>query len=131
MQLAPYLFFDGTCEAALGVYAKIFGARTTLTRLGEGPNADDVPPDRRDRVLHSTLTSPDLTLMAADTDHVYGEAHRVSLSLAMRDTEEGRRVFEALSQGGRVMTPYAKQFWGATFGACVDRFGVYWMVNAG
>jgi len=27
--------------------------------------------------------------------------------------------------------PYAKQFWGASFGMLTDRFGIEWMINAG
>jgi PhnB protein len=40
-------------------------------------------------------------------------------------------VFDGLAAGGTVTMPYAKQFWGASFGMLVDRFGLEWMVNAG
>jgi PhnB protein len=72
-----------------------------------------------------------MTLMASDGSEADGEMRRVSLSLATGDRAEGSRVFDALAAGGTITMPYSKQFWGASFGMLVDRFGIRWMVNAG
>ena len=53
----------------------------------------------------------------------------VQISLHPTSSEEGARLFNALSDGGEVTHPYEKAFWGAEFGMCVDQFGVGWMVN--
>jgi len=44
---------------------------------------------------------------------------------------EGRKAFDALSQGGQVQMPLDKTFWAKAFGMFTDRFGIQWMVNAG
>jgi PhnB protein len=44
-------------------------------------------------------------------------------------SEEGRRIFDRLAEGGTVMMPYERQFWGDDYGACTDRFGINWMVD--
>lgn len=36
---------------------------------------------------------------------------------------------ESLATGGKVMMPHERQFWGADFGMCTDKFGHHWMVN--
>jgi len=43
--------------------------------------------------------------------------------------EQGSKMFQRLSAGGKVRSPLKKEFWGDTFGALTDRFGVDWMVN--
>ncbi len=132
MQLAPYLFFDGTCEAALEFYRPILGATTLeLTRWNDAPTSEPRPPELGQRIMHATFVAPGITFMAADGMDVSGDTQRIALSIATGDTDEGRRVFEALADGGTVKWPYSKQFWGATFGMLVDRFGVQWMINAG
>jgi PhnB protein len=40
-----------------------------------------------------------------------------------------RTVFDALSKGGSVTVPLAKQFWGDIFGGLIDKFGIGWQVN--
>jgi PhnB protein len=52
-----------------------------------------------------------------------------SLSLGYPTVAEGRRIFGALAEGGRVTMPFDKTFWAEGFGMLVDRFGTPWMVN--
>lgn len=47
----------------------------------------------------------------------------------MPDAVEAKRVFEALADGGEVFMPFAPRFFSGGFGACLDRFGVNWMVD--
>jgi PhnB protein len=53
----------------------------------------------------------------------------VAVSVNPASADEGRRIFEALADGGQVLMPYEHQFWGADYGMCRDRFGINWMVN--
>ncbi len=133
MQLAPYLFFDGSCEEALNFYKRVFrGATVDINRFGDGPDAGNMPPDQRDRIMHATFTAPGITFMASDGgEQPLGDMRRVSLSVSGNDAAEGQNVFDALAEGGSVTTPYSKQFWGASFGTLVDRYGIAWMVNFG
>ena len=45
------------------------------------------------------------------------------------DTAETKRVFDALSEGGKVTMPFNATFWSPGFGMFIDRFGTPWMVN--
>ncbi|MFD6072624.1 VOC family protein, partial [Amycolatopsis lurida] len=85
-----------------------------------------------DQIMHSQLDSPSgYTIMASDTppgmEHDPGT--NVSISLSGDDGEELRGYWEKLSADGTVSVPLEKQMWGDEFGACIDRFGISWMVN--
>lgn len=84
--------------------------------------------------MHSTLeTDSGYTLMAADTPP--GMEHRpgtnVSISPSGDDADELRGYWRKLSEKGTVSIPLEKQMWGDEFGACVDEFGITWLVNIG
>ena len=42
---------------------------------------------------------------------------------------KAEEVFKKLSEGGTVLMPMAKMFWGSLFGKCQDKFGIYWQVD--
>ena len=43
---------------------------------------------------------------------------------------EARRILDALSDGGSVVTPLSKVAWSSAFGIVTDRFGVPWLILA-
>jgi len=58
------------------------------------------------------------------------EGHKgFSLSVQATSVDDGKKLFDALAQGGQVTMPYGPQFWAVGFGMLNDRFGVPWMVN--
>jgi PhnB protein len=60
----------------------------------------------------------------------YTPGTNITVSLS-GDDGELRGYWEKLIDGGTVSVPLEKQMWGDEFGACVDRFGIPWMVNIG
>jgi uncharacterized glyoxalase superfamily protein PhnB len=54
----------------------------------------------------------------------------ISVSIEFKDLSTMSKIFDKLSGGGgHINVPLAKQFWGATFGAATDKFGVTWLFN--
>ena len=45
------------------------------------------------------------------------------------DCREARNFFGKLSDGGSILMPFERTFWGADFGMCADRFGIQRMVS--
>lgn len=132
MKLEPYLHFNGTCEEALQVYARILGGEIVdMNRYSGSPMENHGPEGWGDKIMHATFRAPGVELMASDTPRPQAAGGRVSLSIGLADAEEGRRIFTSLADGGTVTMPYEKRFWGASFGTVTDRFGVDWMINAG
>jgi PhnB protein len=129
----PYLAFDGTCEEAFELYRSIFGGELLINRYSEMPPDTPVDPGSADRIMHVSLPlGSGQVLMGSDRPPGTGTTtfgDSVAVSVSPDSAEDGRRIFDALSAGGQVTMPYERQFWGADYGMCRDRFGINWMVN--
>jgi len=128
-RLNPYISFAGDARQAMEFYESVFGGTLTLNTFGEFNPPDS--PDA-DKIMHGMLdTDSGFTLMGADTppgtEHHPGD--NIAVSLSGDDTDELRGYWQKLSDGGTVSVPLEKQMWGDEFGACVDQFGISWMVN--
>jgi PhnB protein len=133
MQVQPYLMFDGRCEEALEFYRKAVGAKiTALMRFKEMPeptSPEMCPPGSAEKVMHSSFTIGETTLMASDGKNTGKPVFQgISLSLLAADEAEAKRLFTALGDGGQVQMPLGKTFFSPAFGMVADRFGVSWMV---
>ncbi|MBX3162129.1 MAG: VOC family protein [Deltaproteobacteria bacterium] len=132
--LTPYLSFQGTCEAALALYADALGGKVTeLKRFGDAPPGATNHP-HEEHIMHARFEAEGIRLMASDgrpSDAATTEAApQITLSLELADRDEQQRAFDKLAAGGKVTMPLADQFWGARFGMLVDRFGIHWMLHS-
>ena len=135
MKIEPYLFFDGRCEEAIEFYRRAVGAKIEmLMRYKDSPEPAPpgmLPPGSENKVMHASMTIGDSRVAASD-GHCGGKPsfQGFSLSVTVADEAEARRVFGALSEGGKVSMPLAKTFFSPSFGMLTDKFGVGWMVIA-
>lgn len=128
--LSPYLGFRDNAREAMEFYRSVFGGELTVSTFADFQASDD--PSENDKVMHAQLTSPGgLVLMGADTPNSidYTEGSAISISLFGDDEAELTGYYEKLVDGGEVTEPLAKAPWGDSFGMCVDRYGINWMVN--
>jgi PhnB protein len=127
--LNPYLNFDGKTEEAMKFYAEALGGKLEIMKFGDSPMPST--PETKNRVMHATLKSEGLNLMASDTmpGQPATPGANVHLSLNFTDLKEQDRVWGKLSNGGKVSMPLKEEFFGR-FGALTDRFGVNWMLHA-
>jgi PhnB protein len=130
MRFSPYLYFRGACEEALKFYQACgLGEIRLLQRYDGTPLAERDGGAWRDKVLHSMFEGPGLRFYAADgadSEPMKGCALLVQID----DPAAAGALFLALSDGGRVTVPFARQFWGDHYGNFTDRFGVQWAVNS-
>jgi PhnB protein len=129
-QLNPYLHFRDTARQAMDFYRSVFGGELTSNTFAEFHASDD--PAEQDKIMHSQLVTPDgMVLMASDTPNSmeYTPGTNFSISLSGDDDAALRGYWGKLADGGTVAMPLDKAPWGDTFGMCVDRFGVSWLVN--
>ena len=131
MQVNPYLFYNGNCEAALKFYEKVLGAKIEAMLTYEvGPDDMPIPPDYKKKIMHAKISIDDEVIMASDAPP--GNFHTpqgFSVSLQVENPADAERRFKALSEGGKVNMPFGKTFFSKGFGMCVDQFGTPWMVN--
>lgn len=134
MQINPYLNFDGTCAEAMRFYQNALGGKLEVMPFADTPMEKDIPSQYRERVMHACLTTADgQSLMASDAGPwaPYEAPKGMQVTLNYDTAAEGRKAFDAMSQGGQVQMPLDKTFWAEAFGMFTDRFGIQWMVNAG
>jgi PhnB protein len=130
-RLNPYLSFRGNARQAMEFYQGVFGGTLRLNTFGEfNPEAGPIA----DQIMHGMLeTDAGYTIMGSDTppEMAYNPGDTITVSLSGDDAAELRGYWDKLSASGKVSVPLEKQMWGDQFGACVDQFGVPWMVNIG
>lgn len=131
MQVQPYLFFNGEAAEAVAFYQECLGAEVVaMMRMSDGPPEFEVPEDRKDWVMHCTLKVGDFQIMLSDDYTASADAMAgCNVMLNVPTVTEGKKIYDALSEGGEVRMPWEPTFWSAGFGAFSDRFGVRWMVG--
>ena len=130
VRLNPYLNFRDNTREVMEFYRSVFGGELTMSTFADFQASDD--PSEKDKIMHSMLEAENgLVLMAADTPNSmeYTPATGISISLSGDDESTLRGYWDKLADGGTVTMPLERAPWGDTFGMCVDRFGMSWLVN--
>ena len=126
--LYPYIFCEDARRQA-DFYAKAFnGEIVSIQTFADAPHADE---QMKDKVMHLTLKAVGHVFFMADSvKDSLQRGNGMDLTLEFKTEEEARKVFEELSNGGKVLMPFDRMFWGAMFGRVEDPFGVRWQIAA-
>lgn len=136
-QVNTYLNFPRSTEEAFNFYKSVFGGEFTgrISRFSDIPPSENMPPlpeEDKNLVMHIAL--PILgghLLMGTDAPESMGFkvnfGNNVYISLHPDTREDTRRLFYALSEGGKVEQELQDMFWGDYYGSLKDKFGVQWM----
>jgi PhnB protein len=131
MQLCAYLTFNGNCREAMSFYKDCLGGELAFRTVGDVPFSGKFPVEMKSVILHATLVSSKLILMATDIVSESGlkRGNNVSLVLKCSSEEQIRECFGRLSAGGEQTQPLVKTYWGDLFGDLVDKFGNQWLLH--
>jgi PhnB protein len=130
VQLNPYLSFRDNAREAMEFYRSVFGGELTVNTFKDFNASSD--PSEDDLVMHAQHQGEHgVVFMGSDTPQrmEYRPGSNISMSLSGDDEAVLSPWFQKLAEGGTVTMPLEKAMWGDTFGMCVDRFGVNWLVN--
>jgi PhnB protein len=125
-KLYPYIFSEDARKQA-AFYAEALGGEViSIKTFGEMPNASE---EMKDKVMHLVLSAVGQHFFMADSVMApMQQGNQIDLTLEFATEEEARKVFEGLAQGGKVIMPFDRMFWGAMFGRVEDPFGVRWQI---
>lgn len=139
-RVSTYLNFPRNTEEAFKFYKTVFGTEFSgngISRLGDLPPNEEMPAlsdDDKKLILHVEL--PILgghLLLGTDAPESMGFTinfgNNVYINLEPDTRAETKKLYEALSAGGKVTMELQDMFWGAYFGSVTDKFGVQWMFN--
>jgi PhnB protein len=135
-----YLNFSRNTEEAFNFYKSVFGgefAGMGIARLGDAPAPEGMPPmAEADKNLVMHIELPILgghSLMGTDAPESMGFSlnfgNNIHINLEPDTKAETKKLFDALSAGGKVTMELQDMFWGSYFGTCTDKFGIQWMFN--
>lgn len=134
-KINPYLNFPGTTEEAFNFYKSVFGGEfLMIMRFGETPDADKMPDEIKDKIMHVSLPIGNGNILMG-TDAMEELGHKITvgtnfhLTVHTESKEEADKLYSALSINGKIAQPMADQFWGDYFGMLTDKFGIQWMIS--
>jgi len=130
MQLHTYLNYGGNCAQAFRFYEQHLGGKITMMMThGEMPNPSQVPPERKNDVLHARMTIGGTDIMATDVPPDRFQPMRSAyLSLSVDSIEEAERIYGLLSEGGQIFMKMEETFFAHRFAMLRDKFGTSWMI---
>jgi len=134
-----YLNFPGNTEEVFNFYKKVFKSEfiNGVQRFGDLPSNAEHPPvaeSVKNMILHIALPIfGNHLLMGTDAPKEMGfeviQGNNMHISIEPESREECQRIFNELSEGGKIEMPLDDMFWGAYFGSFSDRYGINWMIN--
>lgn len=131
----PYLNFNGNAKEAFDHYRSVFGGEIAFAvRFRDFPGQMGVGEADLDKMAHIALPiGKGQMLMASDVSGQYGANFKIGnntyIHIEADSTADAQRVFDGLSAGGKTEMPLSKTEWAESYGICVDKFGVQWMVS--
>jgi PhnB protein len=139
-RVSTYLNFPRNTEEVFNFYKSVFGGEFSgggIARFSDIPAIEGAPPlaePDKNLVMHIEL--PILgghLLMGTDAPESMGfkvnYGNNIHINLEPDTKKETKRLFDALSAGGKVSMELQDMFWGAYYGSCTDKYGVQWMFN--
>ncbi|HNZ71398.1 MAG TPA: VOC family protein [Prolixibacteraceae bacterium] len=139
-RVSTYLNFSRNTEEAFQFYKSVFGGEFSgggIMRMGDVPPQDGVPPlaeEDKNLIMHIELPILDgHKIMGTDAPESMGFSVKFGnnqyITLDPDTRAEAKRIFAALSEGGKIEAELAEMFWGDYYGSFTDKFGVQWMIN--
>ena len=132
INLTPFLLFDGDCAEAMTFYHQCLGGELTLTKLGDSPMKDLLPPEKHNRIINAHLKSGAIDISATDWmaspafEPIQGNTF--ALFVIGGTYDELKAVFDRLADGAnkeRFQELHDLPI--GTYGQFYDKYGVQWI----
>jgi PhnB protein len=132
----PYIHFNGDAEEAFTFYKSVFGGEFSKLLRYKDLSSPEHPIADNDAngLMHIALPiGKSNVLMGGDVLEIMGQVtendNRNTISISAESREEADKLFNGLSEGGKIEMPIADGPLGAYFGMFADKYGIQWMVD--
>jgi PhnB protein len=138
--VSTYLNFPRNTAEVFTFYKSVFGGEFSgggIMRFRDIPSSEGMPAFAEqdlDLIMHIEL--PVLgghMLMGTDAPESMGftvtQGNNIHINLEPDTREQTKKLFDALSAGGKIDMDLQDVFWGGFYGSCTDKFGIQWMFN--
>ncbi len=126
-KITTFFMFDGKAEEATNYYLSVFDQAAILSIHLYGANEGGA----EGTVSHATFSLYGQVFMCMDSNvkHDFTFTSSLSLYIACTTEDEINRLFERLSQDGKVFMPLMTYPFSEKFGWVADKYGVSWQLN--
>lgn len=126
-KISTFLMFSGNAEEAMNFYTSLFDRSEILTINHYGANEAG----KEGTVLHATFSLNDQEFMCIDSGVKQNFTFTPTISFYVRcDTqEEIDKLFDKLSQDGKVYMPLSAYPFSERFAWIEDKYGVSWQLS--
>lgn len=126
-KITPLLIFNGQAEEAMQFYISLFQnseIKQIIKYNSEGC-------EKEGKVMRALFTMNGREYMSSDSNEGghFTSTPALSLFADCNSEEELDRLFDRLSDGGKVLVPLHKDDFSKKFGCIRDKFGVSWQLN--
>jgi PhnB protein len=134
-QINPYINFNGNAEEAFNFYKSVFGGEFAKIMRFKELSSPEFPVAENDanKIMHIALPIGKNFLMANDVPESMGRTNenenRSKISISAESKEEADKLFNGLSEDGKIEVPIADSPWGSYFGMFRDKYGIEWIVD--
>lgn len=129
LRLTPYFVMNGNAQEAIDFYERALGASVTFKQtFGDMPANPDYPlPDEAKSLIgHAMIRVGESDIMFSDafgSDEVRS-GNQVTICITLKEVEDAHRIFNALSDGGQIVTPLMDTDFSPAYGVITDKFGI-------
>ncbi|WP_077616096.1 VOC family protein [Caenibacillus caldisaponilyticus] len=126
-KITTFLMFQGQAEEAMNLYTSLFDKSEIISISRYGANEEG----EEGTVKHAIFSLNGQEFMCIDSNVKHDFTFTPSISLYVNcDTEdELDRIYEKLSEGGKVLMPLAAYPFSKKFCWVQDKYGVSWQLN--
>jgi PhnB protein len=132
----PHIHFNGNAEEAFTFYKSVFGGEfAKMMRYKDISSAEyPIPENDANRIMHIALPIGETNfLLGSDAMQMMGQVtendNRNTISISAESREEADKLFNGLSERGKIEMPIMDGPLGSYFGMFADKYGVQWMVD--
>jgi PhnB protein len=134
MNVMTQLAFNGQCREAFEHYEKVLGGEIAVMNTF-GDSDVKLPPGSTasapDQIRFAELQVGDFAILGNDVPVAeFRPMQGFHIALHLKTATEARRIFNAFSEGGQIVTPLSEVAWSSAFGIVTDRFGTPWLILA-
>jgi PhnB protein len=130
INLTPFLLFDGNCAEAMEFYKSCLGGELSITKLGDTPMKEQVPPEQHHKVVYAHLKSRALEFSATDWLHQTRrpkQGNTVAMYISGGTERQLRELFDKLSVGANTgLLDDLQDLPFGIYGHLADKYGVHW-----
>lgn len=135
VSINPHINFNGNAQDAFNFYKAVFGGEfTKITRLKDLASPEfPVSEEDANKILYIALPIGKNVLIGNDVPSFMGKVNenenRSKIAIETESKEEADKLFNGLSEGGKIEVPLDESPWGTYFGMLRDKHGIEWTIN--